>query len=92
MDPIKEAFETFGLRRKEVKIMLGLSTCKSVSTSGLARLIKLPRTTIIPILEELKERDFVEVVRIKNHGEWKMAPLSVFREKLEGALKVFEEK
>ncbi len=92
MKSIEDGLKILGLDKREIKVMLGLSTCNTVSVSGLARLIRIPRTTVIYILYQLEERGFVEQVGVQNHEEWRMSQFSVFREKLKVALRVFEER
>ena len=89
MDKIRKALEILGLNEKEIKIILGLSALPHLSESGVSRVTKLPRTTIIPILKKLKERRLVSEIKILGHKRWKIAQFEDIRKELLEAYEAF---
>jgi len=92
MKNIEEGLKILGLNKKEIKIILVLHVESFFSVTKLSKMTKIPRTTLLPILHKLQQRGFVNQTKIKNHKEWCIVPVNIFREKLQKVLTIFDEK
>lgn len=90
MKNLKDALVLLGFSNKEIKIYIVLLTRKSLTESELGRMVKMPRTTIAPILRKLEKREFVERAVVKNHKEWRVVELGIIRERFGKIARLFE--
>jgi len=91
MKNIQDSLETLGFNTKETKIILTLTAKGSSTVSALARMIKIPRTTISPILQKLKKRGLIRQTQVSGHQEWELIELKEFYKKLDSAIRVFKD-
>ncbi len=76
---IPQAISTIlGLSRQENAILSAISDmAKQIST--IARLTKLPRTSLLYILKNLEKRNLVKPIKINKHKYWKSNTINAFR-------------
>lgn len=66
----KNNLKILNLSSKEAKILNYLKSNQTTTVTSLAKLTKIPRTSVEFYLKNHKKRGLVEKVKIKNHFEW----------------------
>ncbi len=78
-----------GLSHTETSILVALAKQSPASISNLARLTKIPRTTVTFLLGKLKKRQLVEKIKVNNHFEWQALESNTVSKRLVQAINKF---
>jgi len=70
MEYANNELKILGLSAKEIAIIKRLKQTNSLKVTNLARLTRIPRTSVEFLLKKLNKRGLVEKVKIRNHYEW----------------------
>lgn len=76
----EKIIESLGLEPKEADVFLALTELGRSTISGLARKLKMPRTSLYNAIEKLSGDGFIGEVKVGNHKEWEaVSPKAFYR-------------
>lgn len=78
-----------GISEKQEAILNCLEKNNSLKVSVIARLAKIPRTSVAFLLKKLRQRGFVKKIKIGHHYEWQWLDIGEFKSQLQSALNFF---
>lgn len=90
-DDLRDALSAFGFDDKESQIYLAGLQIDSATVLELAKQTGLPRTTIYPIIENLRRRGYFRLRKEKGHTHYVAEPPTTFLKRLEERQEKFKD-
>ena len=88
---LASSLQSVGLSEKESKIFLILLEKGSLTATDIAREVGMPRTSALLLLDALKEKGFVERVKVGGHFEWEAGALDDIETQVTEKFSLFKE-